>query len=363
MTMLDTPFDKRTEVRSQLIETHQFGAEQHAQRVDGLPKIVSLFCGAGGMDLGFKQAGFKISIAFDNAAAAVRSHKHNFKRTKSILADLAQLKPSGVLALVRAEIPDGSRIGVIGGPPCQGFSRANTNSQADDPRNQMPSLYLGIVRELQAYYTVEFMVLENVLGIRDRKHAETYQKIVEHLDGLGFTVTEKELCAVDYGVAQNRRRILLSGMRKGQGYSVVRPRKRKGNATVEDAIGKIKCEPAYFRHGLPVEEIPCHPNHWTMQPRSARFKTDSFCTGGRSFKRLRWDRASPTIAFGNREIHVHPSGKRRLSIFEALLLQGFPPAFVLKGNLSEQVEQVSNAVPPPLARSVARAVRQALGQP
>lgn len=332
-------------------------------RSNKLPVIVSLFCGAGGMDLGFKQAGFNVPIAFDYLSAAVKSHKHNFRRTKGILADLVQLQPEGVVAHVRAEIPVGSRIGVIGGPPCQGFSRANTNSQADDPRNEMPTLYLGIVRELQKHYVVEFVVLENVLGIRDRKHVLTYQKIVSSLDALGFSVTEKELCATDFGVAQNRRRILLSGLRKGQGYSPVRPRKRKGLSTVREAIGGIRSEPAYFRPSLAVNEIPLHPNHWTMQPKSARFKNKLFQSGSRSFKRLQWDQASPTIAFGNREIHVHPTGVRRLSIFEAMLLQGFPESFVLKGNLSEQVEQVSNAVPPPLARSVARAVRHALGQP
>jgi DNA (cytosine-5)-methyltransferase 1 len=81
---------------------------------------------------------------------------------------------------------------------------------------------------------------------------------------------------------------------------------------------------------------------------------------GRSFKRLSWSDASPTIAFGNREIHIHPTGTRRLSIYEAMLLQGFPASFVLEGNLSEQVEQVSNAVPPPLAKSVAAAIDLAM---
>lgn len=98
-----------------------------------------------------------------------------------------------------------------------------------------------------------------------------------------------------------------------------------------------------------------------MQPKSERFEMPRpEIAEQRSFKRLDWDSPSRTIAFGHREIHVHPDGHRRLSIYEALLLQGFPKTFVLEGNLSEQVEQVSNAVPPPLARSVALAVRRAL---
>ncbi|HTB23694.1 MAG TPA: DNA cytosine methyltransferase [bacterium] len=324
-----------------------------------LPEIVSLFSGAGGLDLGFKKVGYKIALAIDSEAAAIYTHRKNFPRTKSIVADLIELQPQGVVEYVRSAVPDGRRIAVIGGPPCQGFSRANTSSRADDPRNQLPKLYLEIVCELQKFYVVEFIVLENVLGIRDKKHATTYKALIDGISELGFDVNEKELCAADFGVPQNRRRIVISGLRKGQGYSSVEPRKRKGIDTVREAIGGLRA-PAYFRSGLKPDDIPEHPNHWTMQPKSPRFRNPWKQEGGRSFRRLAWDRESPTIAFGHREIHVHPGGHRRLSIYEAMLLQGFPKRFVLAGNLSEQVQQISNAVPPPLARSVASAVTRAL---
>lgn len=327
---------------------------------NSLPKIVSLFSGAGGLDLGFKDAGFTISVAIDAADAAIRTHRKNFPSTKAVVADLIKLRPEGVVEHVQEKLTPGQRIAVIGGPPCQGFSRANTGAQSNDPRNQLPKLYLEIVGELQRLYTVEFIVFENVLGIRDKKHVETYKALIQGIADLGFDVTEKELCSVDFGVPQNRRRIVLSGMRSGQGYSQVIPQKHKGMKTVREAIGHLKA-PAYFKLGLKPEDIPEHPNHWTMQPKSPRFENPEAETGdGRSFKRLNWDTASPTLAFGHREIHVHPDGRRRLSIYEALLLQGFPEEFVLLGNLSEQVEQVSNAVPPPLARSVALAVKLAL---
>ncbi len=325
-----------------------------------LPKIVSLFCGAGGLDLGFKEAGFTISVAIDAAEAAIRTHKKNFPRSKAVVGDLIKLQPAGVLDQVKKKVKPGQRIAVIGGPPCQGFSRANTGSLSNDPRNRLPKLYLEIVAGLQSLYTVEFIVFENVLGIRDKKHVNTYKALMQGIADLGFEVTEKELCSADFGVPQNRRRIVLSGMRTGQGYTQVKPRKRKGLQTVREAIGGLE-SPVFFRYGLEPRDIPVHPNHWTMQPKSPRFLNPDAETGdGRSFKRLNWNAASPTIAFGHREIHVHPDGRRRLSIYEALLLQGFPKEFVLAGNLSEQVEQVSNAVPPPLARSVALAVKRSL---
>jgi DNA (cytosine-5)-methyltransferase 1 len=331
-----------------------------ANRLTPLPAVVSLFSGAGGLDLGFQEAGFHVAVALDSSAAAIRTHKRNFPATASEVADLSLIQAEGVLSHVQKRIPKGARIGVIGGPPCQGFSRANTQSTTDDPRNAYPALYLNIVKKLQEEYEVEFVVFENVLGIRDKKHLPTYDSLVKQLDTAGFDITEDELCALDFGVPQNRRRILVCGVRKEQGYSMVRPRKRKGKQTVGEAIGILKA-PVFFRRGLDPSTFPEHPNHWTMQPKSPRFQNpDADTIDGRSFKRLRWEDASPTIAYGHREIHVHPNGLRRLSVFEALLLQGFPDHFVLEGNLSQQVEQVSNAVPPPLAQSIARAVARSL---
>jgi len=153
---------------------------------------------------------------------------------------------------------------------------------------------------------------------------------------------------------------VLTAVRSEGNHSVVRLDKRKGLSTVREAIEGF-VEPAFYSRGLETKEIPFHPNHWTMKPKSKRFKSPINGNGdGRSFKRLQWDKASPTIAFGHREIHVHPDGTRRLSIFEAMRLQGFPSDFVLEGNLSEQVEQVSDAVPPPVAVSIATAIKRSL---
>ncbi|MEZ1315300.1 DNA cytosine methyltransferase [Pseudomonas fluorescens] len=326
----------------------------------GLPKIISLFCGAGGLDWGFHQEGFQIPIAIDISAAAISTHKKNFPKTRSVAADLIKLEPEGVFELVTSRVKPKSRIGLIGGPPCQGFSRANTNSKVDDPRNQLPQLYLDIVKRLQADYIVEFVVFENVLGIRDKKHASTYEALIKGLESLSFCVTEKELCALDFGVPQNRRRIVLSALRAGQDYDEVRPKKRTGLRTVQEAIGAL-AEPTFFDRKLKPGDIPVHPNHWTMNPKSPRFSDpDGEHPNGRSFKRLSWNDASPTIAFGHREIHIHPNGTRRLSIYEAMLLQSFPSSFVLEGNLSQQVEQVSNAVPPLLGKSIAAAVKKSI---
>lgn len=325
-----------------------------------MPKIISLFCGAGGLDLGFKQEGFNVSLAIDFEKSAISTHQKNFVKTKSIAADLTQMGPKGVMEEVRNQVLIGSRIGIIGGPPCQGFSRANPTADSNDPRNLLPSLYVDIIKELQKHYDVEFVVFENVLGMKDKKHSEKYNALIKGLNKLGFSVYEQEHCALDYGVPQNRQRIIISAMRGGKGYGAVLPKKKKGKATVREAIGMLD-EPAFYKKDMQISEIPIHPNHWTMNPKSYRF-TQPIPNNNktRSFRRLTWDKASPTIAFGNREIYLHPEGRRRLSIYEAMLLQGFPSSFILEGNLSQQVKQISNAVPPPLARSIAAAVKKSL---
>jgi DNA (cytosine-5)-methyltransferase 1 len=325
-----------------------------------LPRIVSLFSGAGGLDLGFRQARFRLAAAFDNNPASVATYRRNFPRVRSILADLRVLGPDGVLNRIADRVPPGASIGIIGGPPCQGFSRANTMALVSDARNSLTTTYLDIVEGLSVHYDVKFVVFENVLGITDRKHADHYEAFRDRLATIGYAVYERRVFASDFGVPQRRPRLLVCGFATRAGYSVKSLRRRTGTKTVRQAIGGITTPPAFYRRDLRVEDIPHHPNHWTMQPKSARFREGTEGMDGRSFKRLSWDAPSPTVAFGHREIHIHPTGTRRLSVYEAKLLQGFPPSFVISGNLSQQVDQVSNAVPPPLARSVANSIRRSL---
>ncbi|GAB10055.1 putative modification methylase [Gordonia araii NBRC 100433] len=326
-----------------------------------LPKIISLFSGAGGLDLGFRQAGFLLTFAIDLSPAAIQTHQRNFKDTTSVAADLADLGPNGVLTHLEKLLEPGESIGVIGGPPCQGFSRANTGSAANDPRNRLPILYLEIVEALQDRYDVQFVLFENVLGIRDTKHSVTFSGILSKFGDMGLTPDVNEYSALDYGVAQTRNRVIISGFRKEEVALNFRPKKvEAGDLTVRSVIGGLPT-PAFFARDLEKSAIPHHENHWTMRPVSKRFSQPGGANrAGRSFRRLDWDKPSPTVAYGHREIHVHPEGRRRLSIYEAMLLQGFPEEFVLEGTLSSQVEQVSNAVPPPLAQSLAAAIKTAL---
>lgn len=330
-----------------------------------LPRVVSLFSGAGGLDLGFHNEGYDVAFAMDRMGAAIKTHRRNFPDTKSVAADITALNPAtsrlAVLDEIDKALEVGEAIAVIGGPPCQGFSRANTKSNSKDPRNKLPLLYLRVVEELQTRYDVQFVLFENVMGIRDAKHAETFAGIMSKFAELGLTAGVDEHSALDYGVPQTRKRVIITGFEDAVAATKFRPQTVESiDLSVRGAIGDFP-EPTYFSRGLTPDAIPFHSNHWTMRPVSKRFSQPGGVTAGaRSFRRLSWDKPSPTVAYGHREIHVHPEGKRRLSIYEAMRLQGFPASFVLEGTLSEQVEQVSNAVPPPLARALATAVSLAL---
>lgn len=318
-----------------------------------LPPLLSLFSGAGGLDLGFHQAGFQTALALDIDKSAIESFNKNIEPEVGIVADLCAIKAQGVLELLKTRIPVGSSIGIIGGPPCQGFSVANPKSLVDDPRNQLPFVYLSIVSLLSKNYDIPFIVLENVAGIRSSKHAVTYQKLLTRIKNLGYYLNEFVLDASAFGVPQVRKRVLLVGIKKvkGQKEKTIKLSPSNEVITVREAIGQLG-EPTFFSKNLDSKDFPHHHNHWTMKPKSEKFRNTSTATG-RSFRRIEWDKPSKTIAFGHREILVHPSGTRRLSIYEAMLLQGFPENFRLYGTLSAQVTQVSNAVPPPLAKAIA----------
>lgn len=321
--------------------------------------VASLFCGAGGMDLGFRQAGFRACAAFDLSEAAVSSYNRNDRKNVARCLDLSKVSPKTIARMVIESAEDTPR-GLIGGPPCQGFSVGNATANPNDPRNQLPYRFVRILEEFDASFGIDFFVFENVPGLKSAKHLARFKRIRYRLDRAGFFVHEQEMNAADFSVPQNRRRLFLVGINKRIAGcdNFLFPRPNSSPSVVRNVIGSLP-EPVFRENGMLPADIPYHPNHWTMRPLSKRFSQQAF-NAGRSFRQLKWDQPSWTVAYGNREIHVHPDGHRRLSILEALLLQGFPERFVLEGTFSQQVEQVSNAVPPPVAKALARAISQKL---
>ncbi len=322
--------------------------------------VLSLFAGAGGMDLGFRKARLRPVLAIDNDAAAVKSYNLNAKRKTARCADLSSTTADEIIGWLSQASPVVHPRGIVGGPPCQGFSRGNAHKNARDPRNLLPIRFAEILEALNSWNSIDFFVFENVPGLKYRCHEDRFKRILRRFRKAGFHLFQDQINADAFGVAQRRRRLFLIGISKSlhNTSEFPFPRGDDSERTTRDAIAHLP-DPVFRTASLKRRDIPYHPNHWTMPPVSKRFVSGDF-NQGRSFRRLEWDRPSPTVAYGNREIHVHPNGKRRLTILEAMLLQGFPESYVLCGNFSQQVDQVSNAVPPPVAQALAHTIRNHL---
>jgi DNA (cytosine-5)-methyltransferase 1 len=327
--------------------------------------VISLFCGAGGLDLGFIQAGFTPILAVDKDRAACVTYECNHPGVRVLRRDLSSI-PKGYVLDRLGELPGTYKpVGVIGGPPCQAFSQGNKNGAAADPRADLPYNYAGVLKELADSYELDFFVFENVLGLKHKRHIELFEAFKKLFKSAGFSIFEGEVDAQYFGVAQVRRRLFVVGFNKRKYPEVdfeFREDGGKRKKTVRDTIESLP-EPVFFERGLHADNIPFHPNHWCMRPKSRKFFNGYLKEGdlkGRPFRVLRWDKPSWTIAYGHREVHIHPSGRRRLSVYEAMLLQGFPSNYILCGTLSDQIRLVSDAVPPPLAKGLADSIREVI---
>jgi DNA (cytosine-5)-methyltransferase 1 len=328
--------------------------------------VISLFSGCGAMDLGFEQQGFVPILAIDNNQAAVVTYNHNRSTKVAQKGDLASIAGKDIIAMLEKQAPGIRPRGVIGGPPCQSFSLSNVYKNQNDPRNMLPFHYAEILKAINQKYFIDFFVFENVTGLKSSKHKEHFKKILKALDEADFNVFEQTLDAQWFGVPQARRRIFIVGINKSL-YPNVKFTFPAGSLakclTVRDAIFGLP-EPAFFSRNLSSEDIQFHPNHWTMKPKSKKFKMENNGKNlGRSFRQLQWGKPSLTVAYGHREIYIHPKGNRRLSIFESMRLQAIPDNYELKGNFTQQVTQVSDAVPPPLAGGVAQSLQDTIYKP
>lgn len=332
---------------------------------DASPRIpvLSLFSGAGGLDLGFEEAGFEPKLAADNDPAAVKTYNSNRpgKGPVAKVLDLSSVDPCDLLRLWEEIAPGLRPIGIIGGPPCQAFSVSNVFKFDEDPRAKLPLSYARILKTFNDTFGLEFFLFENVAGLRQEKHRGSLDAFEKAFASAGFDVITFMLDAVNFEVPQYRSRMFMAGFaaNKHSGCAWSIPEGKHTEKTVQSSISHL-VEPVPYRRGMTPEHCGLHPNHWYLNPRSAKFTNGSLKPGemwGRSFRMLEWEKPSWTVAYGHREVHVHPSGKRRLTPFEALLLQGFPPTYVLKGTLSDQIRLISDAVPPPLASALALSIR------
>ncbi|WP_310427381.1 DNA cytosine methyltransferase [Chamaesiphon sp. VAR_48_metabat_135_sub] len=361
------------------------------------PIGIDLFAGAGGMSLGFEQAGFDIVAAIEIDPIHCATHEYNFPDATTICASVIDL--SGDEIRRRAKLGNRDIDVVCGGAPCQGFSLMGKRA-FEDPRNQLVFHYVRIVKELNPKYCV----FENVKGLTLGQHAQFLEELIVALDEAGYDVLTpyQVLNAADYGVPQDRRRLFLVGTRKGE-RSPDYPHPNHQRITVWEAIGdlpnaddfeglqltdaislKWETTSSYGRKLRGFERDPddysylrkFDPNLLTCSVRTehtrssqVRFaktpqgKTDPISR----FRRLELTGICNTLRAGTdsaRGAHtsprpIHPLYPRVITVREAARLHSYPDWFRLHGTKWHGCRQIGNSVPPLLARAIASEILKA----
>ena len=362
-------------------------------------KIFSFFSGSGFLDLGFEKAGFEIELVNEFQPNFMKAYKYSRKKMNMpepkygyFNIDVNEFLDGrkGELHQYIDEERDGnSFIGFIGGPPCPDFSIAGKQRGRDGENGKLSLSYINLIIEMKP----DFFLFENVKGLwRTARHRAFYEELKEKLSNAGYEMTDRLTNALEYGAPQDRDRILLFGVRheilkdyfaasngiqsfpwkKYQSYDLNEIKTLPWPQTEPYEENSVKECPA----GIPVEltvehwfeknNVNHHPNAKDyFIPRSGIVKMRVIDEGDdhkKSYKRLHRWRYSPTVAYGNNEVHLHPYKTRRLSAAEALSLQTLPKEFCLppEMSLTDKFKTIGNGVPFILANGIAKTIKDFL---
>ncbi len=366
--------------------------------------IIDLFCGAGGLSLGFEMANFKIDLAIELEENYYRAYRRNHSETLSLYKDITSLNCEKISDkyLKNKEID-----GIIGGPPCIGFSSVG-NRRPDDPRNMLIFYFIQWVK----YFKPKFFVMENVPGILSMGKGKVVEKVVNMYKEMGYNCKMEILLAADYGVPQLRQRVFFIGTQNKSVYSFKIQKTNKNNIvlksdleknalpsylTVQDALSDIlkinpltkqRVENSTIKYNGPPltnyqeylrensDELCDHfaPNHGEIVERRishiaqgmnhSSLPKEFQLKGGypNIYGRLHLDSPADTIT-GNCGCvsapgrFIHPIQNRAISIREAARLQSFPDRYKFCGTMRDKYKQVGNAVPPLMAYAVAKSIK------
>jgi DNA (cytosine-5)-methyltransferase 1 len=317
--------------------------------------LVSFFSGAGGLDLGFKKAGFQIIWANEYDASIWQTYQHNHKNTF--------LDKRSITQIPAKDVPD--CLGIIGGPPCQSWSEAGAGRGIHDARGQ---LFFDYIRLISAKRPL-FFLAENVSGLLFEKHQTAFQHILSEFKKLDYNVSYYLLDAHDYNVPQERKRVIIVGYQSKMRKTFEPPKANQLKPVLRDAIADLELRgalPALDTNKTNGDKLH-YPNH--------EYMIGGFSSMYMSRNRVRaWDEPSFTIQASGRHAPLHPKAPkmvliakdkrifvpekehlyRRLSVRECARIQTFPDSFIFKyTKLDDAYKMIGNAVPVEFAHCLA----------
>lgn len=357
------------------------------------PIAVDLFCGAGGLSLGLKRAGFDVAVAVDSDKHVGATYVRNHKSTTFVLQDLLDaaagdfMQPAG---LCHRDVDL-----LAGCPPCKGFSSANHNRRnGDDPRNQLVDEFFRLVFDIKP----KIFLFENVMGLtwynggylgRSRHYAR--------LANTGYEIRLLAVSAADYGVPQHRRRILIVGNRLGKSFRPPKathgPNTRRSHVTVKEAIvgdlpplggrrGWDICDYArppqtVYQSAIRGNAKKVHNHVTTVNSERVRERITHIPIGGNwsnvpskfvginiqyfsVYRRLDLSKPSVTLGHFRKNMLIHPLEDRLLSLREGARLQSFPDNYYFVGHIGHMQQQIADAAPPMLGYAIGRSLLRLL---
>jgi DNA (cytosine-5)-methyltransferase 1 len=359
--------------------------------MDSRPTVIDLFCGAGGLSEGFRQAGFKVLLGNDLDPTFGETFIKSHAGAQFVVKPIQALSSADILSATG--LCKGQLDVLVGGPPCQGYSVYNHGRGEHDPRAGLFREYLRIVRELAP----KWLVMENVTGLLSISGGQLIQTISHEISKLGYSVEWRVLRAEDYGVPQERRRVVFIANRIGA--PVVFPDIRYGEnlkpyTTIWDAIGDLPLlvSDTVVDYPIPASTDyqsemrrgnPALANHYGPKLGKANQERIRHIPQGGSWRDIPFDllpegmkrakRSDHTKRYGRPRLtdlsctiltkcdihwgaYIHPIENRPFTVREAARLQSFPDEFVFYGSMTEQFVQIGNAVPPMMAKSIANGI-------
>jgi len=345
--------------------------------------VVDLFCGAGGLSQGFARAGYDVvgGVDVDEAFAETFERNHDAPFVEADLSDA-----SGVDLLDDLGYDPGDVEGVVGGPPCQGFSLAGAKTTPGDERNFLVTNFVKAVYEMEP----EWFVMENVPRITTMEDGGVREYLLGQFETIGYDTEWAVLNAAHHGVPQRRERAFFVGRADGSSVEFPDPTYRESAAqrtltddrrpprTVADAFGDLPslspggssssyAGPAAteYQRAMRGDAAELHNHRAPDHGEQVVARIGEAAPGEKvpydswsQKRRLAPDEPAPTLLAGPRPTYhfAHPSDDRGLSVRERARLQSFPDDFVFEGPVAKQRQMTGNAVPPPLGEAVADAV-------